>query len=222
MSAAAKPHSALAEVSGVGKFIRSAAGFREIVSVEHPLYIPEAGRYHLYISLACPWANRCLAVLRLKGLEGSCIGVSIVHPTWQKTKPRDPNDPHHGWAFFDSENEASTPLKSPTGFGSFAPAGCTLDLANGEKVKFVRDLYEMSNDTKGKYSVPVLWDTRTNTIVNNESSEIIRMFTCVFDRWATGPHASLHLYPPHLRDEIEEANDWVYHDINDGVYKCGV
>lgn len=73
---------------------------------------------------------------------------------------------------------------NPNGFGSFAPSGCEPDTVNG--AKFVRDLYEMSNDTKHKYSVPVLWDKKNKCIVSNESSEIVRMFTKEFDEWATG------------------------------------
>jgi putative glutathione S-transferase len=96
-----KAHDALAEVSVTGKFIRTASGFREIISADHPIYKPEFNRYHLYISLACPWANRCLAVLKLKGLD-DCIHHTVVHPTWQKTKPGDEEDKHCGWAFFQS------------------------------------------------------------------------------------------------------------------------
>lgn len=92
---------ALAETSVTGKFIRTASGFREVISNEHPIFKPEFGRYHLYISLACPWANRCLAVLNLKGLQ-KCISHTVVHPTWQKTKPNDAADTHNGWAFFQS------------------------------------------------------------------------------------------------------------------------
>lgn len=94
-------HDALAETSNDGKFVRVAAGFRNIISKDHPEFKPEFDRYHLYISLACPWANRCLAVLNLKGLQ-DCIKHTVVHPTWQKTKPDDASDSHHGWAFFES------------------------------------------------------------------------------------------------------------------------
>jgi putative glutathione S-transferase len=153
----------------------------------------------------------------LKGLE-SCISISVVHPTWQKTKPNDPNDTHHGWMF--CEPSSTVFLSSPSGMGKIpALAGSTIDSVNG--CQFVRDLYELSYDERGKYSVPVLWDKKTNCIVNNESSEIVRMFTKVFDEFATGPMKDLDLYPEHLRAEIDAVNDWVYPDINDGVYKCG-
>ena len=94
---------ALAETNETGKFVRTAAGFREIISKEHEEFKPEFDRYHLYISLACPWANRCLVALKLKGLN-DCIKHTVVHPTWQKTRPNDENDKHHGWAFFQSGN----------------------------------------------------------------------------------------------------------------------
>ncbi len=211
-----KAHDALAETALNGKFVRTAAGFREIISSEHPVYKPEFGRYHLYISFACPWANRCLAVINMKGLQ-DCIGFTAVHPTWQKTKPGDAEDTHCGWAFYDSKS--GMPLSGPTGYGSFATPGCELDTING--ANFIRDLYEKSNDTHHKYSVPVLWDKQTGTIVNNESSEIVRMFTSVFDEWATGSQAALDLYPVAQRAAIDAVNDWVYPNINDGVYKCG-
>lgn len=211
-----KIRDATAETDVQGKFVRTAAGYREIISNEHPIFKPEFDRYHLYISYACPWANRCLAVLKLKGLE-TCIKFTVVHPTWQRTKPDNPNDQHCGWAFYQSNSQP--PLSNPNGHGSFSPSGCDPDPNAG--ANFIRDLYEKSNDTLGKFSVPVLWDKYTNTIVNNESSEIVRMFTKEFDAWATGPMAGLDLYPVSLRSSIDEVNGWIYPNINDGVYKCG-
>ena len=213
---AGKAHDALAETSVAGQFVRTASGFREIISKDHPIFKPEFDRYHLYISLACPWANRCFATINMKGLQ-DCIGVTVVHPTWQRTRPDDENDKHAGCAFFDPATQE--PLKSTAGFGSFATPGSQPDHLNG--AKFVRDLYELSNDTHHKYSVPVLWDKKTKQIVNNESSEIVRMFTVEFDEWATGTNAKLDLYPVELRDQINAVNDWIYPGINDGVYKCG-
>jgi hypothetical protein len=117
-------HDALAEIGDTGKFVRTAAGFREIISNEHPIFKPENGRYHLYISLACPWAYRCLAVIKLKGL-GDCISHTVVHPTWQRTRPSEESDKHCGWAFYQSGVDA--PLANPTGHGSFAVDGkCSL------------------------------------------------------------------------------------------------
>ena len=103
----APAHDALAETNAHGHFVRTAAGFREIISKEHSEYKPEFDRYHLYISLACPWANRCLAVLKMKGLD-ACIKHTVVHPTWQRTRPDDDTDTHAGWAFFQSGLDATS------------------------------------------------------------------------------------------------------------------
>jgi putative glutathione S-transferase len=216
MSEFTKPRDALAEVTKDGKFTRTASGYRTFISNDHPIYKPEAGRYHLYISYACPWANRCLALLKLKGLD-HVISFSAVHPTWQKTKPNDPEDKHHGWAFYDSSTKV--PLVGPSGYGAFAPGACELDHIN--HANFIRDLYEQVDDPFKKFSVPVLWDIKTKTIVNNESSEIIRMFNSSFAEFATGPFATHDFYPTGLQSAIDATNDWIYPDINDGVYKCG-
>eukprot|EP01031_Cornospumella_fuschlensis_P035735 gene35735-43344_t len=211
-----KVHDALAETNAEGKFVRTASGFREIISDNHPFFKPAANRYHLYISYACPWANRCLAMLHLKGLQ-HVIGVTAVHPVWQKTKPENPADPHYGWAFYDSSS--GEPLKNPQGHGSFSPQGCEPDRVAG--ARFIRDLYEMSQDVHKKYSVPVLWDKQQRCIVNNESSEIVRMLNSNFSAFASGPYASHDFYPEAHRAAIDEVNTWVYDGINDGVYKCG-
>mmetsp|Transcript_1749 Transcript_1749/g.1829 ORF Transcript_1749/g.1829 Transcript_1749/m.1829 type:complete len:365 (-) Transcript_1749:140-1234(-) len=226
-----KAHDALAEVSNDGKFVRTAAGFRNIISPDHPVYQPEKGRYHLYISFACPWANRCLTLLKLKGLE-NVISYTVVHPTWQKTKPDDPEDKHFGWAFYDSSSKEV--WKNPTGHGQFVIEGCEPDRVNG--ARFIRDLYELSKDTLKKYSVPVLWDKKTSTVVNNESSEIVRMFNSAFNEILAeeekrekeaGENQRLYPFRHHdfspaaLLKEIDAINDFVYNNINDGVYRCG-
>lgn len=167
----------------------------------------------MYVSLACPWASRCVAGLYMKGLEGA-IGLSVTHPTWARTRPDNPEDKHTGWMFASPDGP---PISNPAGHGSFDCEGCIPDTVN--KAKFVRDLYEMANDTSGKYTVPVLWDKKEGTIVNNESSEILRMFNSAFNDFATNP--TLDLYPEEHRAEIDEVNDWIYHGINNGVYKCG-
>lgn len=210
---AAKAKDSLAEVDAGGKFVRTAAGFREQVSPEHPVFKPEADRYHLYISLACPWANRCDAVRRLKGLE-HIIGCTVVHPTWQRTRPGDAGDAHCGWFFHDSSTGEA--VASSTGHGAFVIPKCTPDPLGH---KFIRDLYEASEDNLGKYSVPVLWDKQTGRIVNNESSEILRMINSQFNAFATNP--SLDLTPTAHLAEIDAVNAMVYENINDGVYKCG-
>lgn len=153
-----------------------------------------------------------MTVLKMKGLS-ECIGVSVVHPTWQRTRAGDPADLHTGWSF------AAEALASSTGMSKIEVEGCTGDPINS--AKFIRDLYEMSGDTHKKFSVPVLWDKKTKSIVNNESSEILRMLTKVFDNFAVGRYAKLDLYPEALQHAIDEVNDWVYPGINDGVYRCG-
>ena len=165
------------------------------------------------MSYACPWANRCLAALYLKGLE-DVIGVSITHPTWQRSRPNDPNDHHTGW-FFAAPTDP--PVSNSEGQGYFDCEGCVPDTVEG--VKFVRDLYEIAEDTNGKYTVPILWDTKERTIVNNESSEILRIFNTGFNDIAKNP--KLDLYPADLRSEIDAINEWVYPNINNGVYRCG-
>jgi putative glutathione S-transferase len=222
----------LAEVNNAtGQFVRVASGYREIISSNHNLYKPEANRYHLYVSYACPWANRCLTILKWKGLD-SVISYTVVHPTWQKTKPNESEDKHYGWAFYD-EKDKSVVWHNPTGHGNFGYLDdCTADPNNPEKVKFIRDLYEITNDTIKKYSVPVLWDKQTNTIVNNESADIVRMFNNAFNDFIPSSsserqnkHSSPFLHhdfvPSSQLEEIEKLNDFIYQNINDGVYRCG-
>eukprot|EP01023_Acetabularia_acetabulum_P063709 TRINITY_DN8041_c0_g1_i1.p1 TRINITY_DN8041_c0_g1~~TRINITY_DN8041_c0_g1_i1.p1 ORF type:complete len:391 (+),score=45.13 TRINITY_DN8041_c0_g1_i1:27-1199(+) len=208
--AQATAKTALDEMSKDGEFKRTEAGFRNHIK-QGTKFEPEGGRYHLYISYACPWACRALALYYLKGLQ-DVIGLSVVHPTWQFTRPG--KDEHTGWAFRSLEDP---PLASSTGFGSFDSTGCIPDDVNN--AKFVRDLYEKANDTTGKYSVPVLWDKKEATIVNNESSEIIRMFNSEFNTICKNP--DLDLYPEELREKIDEVNAWIYPNINNGVYRCG-
>ncbi len=112
-------------------------------------------------------------------------------------------DEHTGWALVDPEGP---PLKSSTGYGSFSNESCTPDKYN--HAHFIRDLYEKANDTTGKYSVPVLWDTQSGTIVNNESADIVRMLNEGFNDLAGNPE--LDLYPEALRPAIDAVNEWVY------------
>jgi putative glutathione S-transferase len=185
-----------------GEFKRTESSFRHFISRESGAeFPPEAGRYHLYISYACPWASRCLAFLKLKGLEHA-IGVSVTKPRWGQTKPG--VDEHWGW-MFPTEGDDSVPGATPEPF---------------HKAKSIRDLYEIaSSGYTGKYTVPVLWDTKTNRIVNNESSEITRMFNDEFN--AIAKHPEVEMYPKHLKSAMEEVNGWTYNNINNGVYRCG-
>lgn len=187
------PKTALAETDADGSFKRTPSSFRDRVTARGGRFKAAPGRYHLYVSLACPWASRCLAALAIKGLEET-IGVSVTEPTWRKTKPDDPQDKHMGWVF--------------------APGG--------DKLKdrpTIRTLYEEVTATATKYTVPLLWCTVENTIVNNESEDIVRMLNTEFNEFAKMP--GIDLYPEELREQIDGINAWTYPSINNGVYRCG-
>ncbi len=182
-----------------GEFIRQDSQFRHWVTADGSAgpsgeggFKAEPGRYHLYISYACPWAHRTLIFRRLKGLE-DMVFLSVVHP--------DMGDA--GWKFASAGGE---PFK-----------GTSDDGANG--FDFMHQVYTRAEaDYTGIVTVPVLWDKQRQTIVNNESSEIIRMFNSAFDGCdAGGPD----YYPAALRKEIDEVNAFVYGNINNGVYRTG-
>ncbi|AYF20392.1 glutathione S-transferase family protein [Vibrio parahaemolyticus] len=166
-----------------GKFVREDAGFRDwIKNDSEAVFQPESGRYHLYVSLACPWAHRTLIFRKLKGLEPH-IDVTVVCPDMLS----------QGWQMGLPE-----PL-----FGHTR----------------MHQIYTQAKpDYTGRVTVPVLWDKKTNTIVSNESSEIIRMFNSVFND-LTGNHDDY--YPEPLRGVIDEWNDYIYPNVNNGVYRCG-
>jgi glutathionyl-hydroquinone reductase len=148
----------------------------------------ESGRYHLYVSYACPWAHRTILLRQLKKLE-DVISMSVLDPDWGG-----PN----GWVFSNSND-------------------CIPDTANG--YDFLHQVYTQAKpDYTGKVTVPVLWDKLQRTIVNNESSEIIRMLNSEFDAFGD---ASVDLYPQELRAEIDEINAFVFERVNMGVYKAG-
>ncbi|MCR6633295.1 glutathione S-transferase family protein [Devosia sp.] len=178
-----------------GKFVRSTSGFRNWVTADGSPgptgeggYAAEAGRYHLYVSLACPWAHRTLIFRKLKELEG-LISVSIV-------SPKMPDET--GWSFKTDE-------------------GSTGDTLLGKD--FLHQVYTAAKpDYTGRVTVPVLWDKKTNTIVSNESAEIIRMFNTAFNE-LTGNTDDY--YPEAVRETIDTINARVYDDINNGVYKAG-
>lgn len=177
-----------------GRFERSASQFRDFVTADgKPAagrergFRAEPGRYHLYVSLACPWAHRTLIVRALKKLE-DVISVSVVH--------------HHmgadGWTFRKDD-------------------GATGDDLYG--FDFLHQIYTKADPHySGRVTVPVLWDKKTQTIVSNESAEIIRMLNEAFDEWGD---ASVDFYPQALRAEIDVINARIYDDINNGVYKTG-
>jgi len=211
----AKAHTALDEMSSTGEFKRTAAGFRNTIE-QGGKFAPEAGRYHLYVSLACPWAAGTLAALRYKGLA-DVIGHSIVHPTWRQTRPDDPEDTHCGWHF---KNPGDDPVPNALGHGSNECDDALVpDTVNGAKT--IRDLYEMANDATGKYSTPVLWCTKEKTIVCNESLDILKIFDGAFDEFAKHPERKL--FPTDAKEAAaaEALNDYVYPTVNNGVYRCG-
>ena len=154
--------------SSGGRFVRKESAFRDWVRADgSTAFSPEAGRYHLYVSLACPWAHRTLIVRSLKKLE-SIISVSVVDPLMAED----------GWVFGDTQDG-------------------TADDVNG--VKLLHQIYTLAEPNfSGRVTVPVLWDRKTGTIVNNESSEIIRMFNSEFDEFAD---ADLDLVPEALRSQ---------------------
>ncbi|XP_039124710.1 glutathionyl-hydroquinone reductase YqjG-like isoform X1 [Dioscorea cayenensis subsp. rotundata] len=192
--------SALEETSESGAFNRTPSTFRSLISRDKTSPFPaESGRYHLYVSYACPWASRCLAYLKLKGLD-NVISYSSVKPKWERTKE---TDEHYGWVF------PASSMEEP---------GAEPDKLNG--VTSIRALYEFASPNySGKYTVPVLWDKKLKTVVNNESSDIIRMMNTEFNDMAE--NVDLDLYPTHLQPLIDEVNEWVYDGINNGVYRCG-
>jgi putative glutathione S-transferase len=172
-----------------GRFARQASKFRDWVTADGSSGYPAAaGRYHLYVSLACPWAHRAVILRELKGLQAA-IGMSIVDPI------RD----DRGWAFTE------------------AP-GTTADDVNGWA--YLSEGYLATDPGfDARITVPVLWDTQTERIVNNESADIIVMLNSAFDAFATNPE--LDLYPEDLRLGIDTLNETIYEDVNNGVYRSG-
>ncbi|KAJ3011912.1 hypothetical protein NUW54_g2027 [Trametes sanguinea] len=176
-----------------GSFKRKPSSFRDFIQ-KGGKFEPEKGRYHLYVSYACPWATRTLIVRKIKGLE-DFVGVTVVSPRMGE----------HGWPFASVD----------------AFPGADEDPLHG--AQHVKDLYlRVKPDYDGRFTVPILWDKKTSTIVNNESSEIIRMFNNGFnEQISVNDKAAIDLYPEHLRKEIDDVNDWVYDTVNNGVYKSG-
>ncbi|WP_132058754.1 glutathione S-transferase family protein [Halorussus amylolyticus] len=172
-----------------GEFDRQETTFRNRIEDDPDAEFPaESGRYHLYVSYACPWAHRTLLVRSLKGLEDA-ISVSVV----------DPFREDDGWEF--------SPEKE----------GCTEGHLHG--YEYLRDVYtEADSEFTGRVTVPVLWDKERETIVNNESREIMRMLDTEFDSVA---NSDVTLYPEGDRDEVDELIDNIYDPINNGVYRAG-
>jgi putative glutathione S-transferase len=177
-----------------GRFERSESAFRNWVTHDgrpgpsgSDGYSAGPGRYHLYVSLACPWAHRTLIMRALKGLE-QIIPVSVTH--WLMAE--------QGWSFTPGEGVIPDHL-----FNS----------------RYLHEIYSRADaHYTGRVTVPVLWDQHTQTIVNNESSDIIRMFNSAFDAVGARPGD---YYPRKLREEIDELNARIYETVNNGVYKAG-
>ncbi len=177
-----------------GHFIRPTTQFRNWITPDGGPgssgtggFVAEAGRYHLYVSLSCPWAHRTIIFRKLKGLE-NVISMSTVSPVMLKD----------GWTFNVAE-------------------GSSGDTTNGKSK--LSEIYLLADPRySGRVSVPVLWDKKRKTIVNNELSEIIRMFNSAFDTF-TNVHTDY--YPEKLRAEIDRLNDLIYPNINNGVYRAG-
>jgi len=178
-----------------GKFKREESSFRNWVTPDGSNgptgdggFKAEPGRYHLYVSYACPWAHRTLIFRALKGLEDK-IGLSVVSPFMLD----------EGWTFEDNF------------------PGVIADTVNG-KDRMHKVYTAAKADYTGRVTVPVLWDKKTETIVSNESADIIRMLNSAFDGAGAKPGD---YYPAELRDEIDAVNAIVYDKVNNGVYKAG-
>ncbi|MFB6266662.1 MAG: glutathione S-transferase family protein [Halodesulfurarchaeum sp.] len=183
------PDEEMVKTDESGSFERAETTFREWVRADPDATYPAAAdRYHLYISRACPWAHRVVLVRKLKGLEET-ISMDVVDPVRED----------EGWEF--------APEKP----------GCTPDTQHGSA--YLRDVYAAADPTyTGRVTVPVLWDTTRETIVNNESADLMRMVDQAFDDHA---ERDVTLYPADHRDEIDRLVDELYESVNNGVYKAG-
>ena len=171
-----------------GDFVRPARSFLSTIDNEDLSFKPESNRYHLYVSYACPWAHRCLIVLHLKGLTKH-ITYSVVHPYMGE----------YGWSFEKNFE------------------GATGDHLYG--LSYLYQLYlKADKDISTTVTVPVLWDKKKKTIVNNESSLIIRILDSKFNDFSEN---TISYYPDNKAKEIDKWNDKIYESINNGVYRCG-
>ncbi|MBF1999356.1 MAG: glutathione S-transferase family protein [Synechococcales cyanobacterium M58_A2018_015] len=171
-----------------GQFVRPSTTFRDWITADGSSgFKAEAGRYHLYVSLACPWAHRTLIMRQLKGLADA-ISVSVVNPVMGE----------HGWEFSDAPGSTPDPVNH---------------------AQYLWEIYvRVDRHYSGRVTVPILWDKQRQTIVNNESREIIRMFDTEFG--VVVPEAP-NLYPAELRQQIDATIDAIYQPINNGVYRAG-
>ncbi len=177
------------EQSPDGSFVRQPDYFRECVTADGSSGYPAvAGRYHLYVSLACPWAHRTIIMRKLKRLE-DVIGMTVVDPI---------RDDETGWAFRDGPGFSKDPIN---GF------------------HFLREAYLATDPQyRRRITVPVLWDTQTKKIICNSDDDILRVFETQFDALADN---SVDYFPERFRAEIDELNEYIYQNVNDGVYRAG-
>lgn len=182
------------EISNSGAYERTASVFRDQISKEGK-FPPQLNRYAFFHSYACPWSSRVYMTIKLKGLEHVIKPISIVQSFLGEG----------GWKFNSGDDICE---------------GSTVDLVNGKT--YLREVYSLSSENgewTGKVTVPVLFDTKNQKIVNNESAEIIRMLNSEFNDFAKYP--DINIYPEDLLDKIEELNEWIYQQVNNGVYRCG-
>jgi glutathionyl-hydroquinone reductase len=191
-----------AEQTEAGEFARQEDAFRDWISNDGSTAYPAAsGRYHLYVSLACPWASRTVIFRKLKGLE-EAIGITIV----------DPFRDEKGWAFRDPERiRPGAPLDNLDEFESTDPV-------NG--FRYLSEAYKATDPNfKERVTVPGLWDKQTGKIVNNCEDDICPMFNRVFNEFAK--NKDVDLFPNAIEAEHNKLNDFLYDDVNNGVYKAG-
>ncbi|HEV3392152.1 MAG TPA: glutathione S-transferase family protein, partial [Chthoniobacterales bacterium] len=190
------------EQTAAGEFQRQEDAFREWISNDGSTSYPAAaGRYHLYVSLACPWASRTIIFRKLKGLE-DVIGLTIV----------DPFRDEKGWAFRDPElSKPGSDLKKLDNFESTDPV-------NG--FRYLSEAYR-ATDPKfdSRVTVPVLWDKQTKKIVNNCEDDICPMFNSVFNQFAR--NSGVDFFPKNIATEQAKLSDFLYENINNGVYRAG-
>ncbi|MEL6441171.1 MAG: glutathione S-transferase family protein [Cyanobacteria bacterium J06621_8] len=176
------------ERNETGEFKRMSTQFHQQVTEDgSSSFKAESGRYHLYISLGCPWAHRTAILWRLKGLQ-DIVSLSIV----------DPIISDEGWQFTQKE-------------------GCIEDTVN--HAEYLREIYTLADSNyTGRVTVPVLWDKQNQTIVNNESLQIIKMFNSEFNQFT---EIQTDFYPQHSKSEIDRVISQIYQPINNGVYRAG-
>ncbi|KAJ5337972.1 Glutathione S-transferase/chloride channel C-terminal [Penicillium brevicompactum] len=198
-----------------GEFKRQTSVFRNWISREAGAqFPPEKGRYHLYVSYACPWAHRTLITRKLKGLE-DFISFSSVH--WHLGEhgesqyyhsPGDQMLIYSGWRFATADEKI--------------PGENTIPDPLHPDFTHIRQVYFSNNpDYTGRFTVPVLFDKKTKLIVSNESAEIIRMLYSEFDDLLPEQFKKVDLFPKALQADIDASNEWIYNDVNNGVYKSG-